>query len=402
MGAGSPEQRDPNLNLSPNGIGATNLVRAFINNDDLPRGEVEIGLLGDLNTVYQGDCGFTQIICQEDRNQVWEIFLREEEKGYIRLSESGSSLKSVFIALCMLRLLPKIESIEWGQIVLAVEEPENNLHPALLRRLLNFLADQREQRGFTLIITTHSPIAIDWSAKRPDSQIIHVQHDGQASISRTAIEYRETRDIIEDLDIRASDILQANGVIWVEGPSDRIYLRRWLDLASDGQLKEGVHYTIMFYGGKLLSHLDALPPEDSEARISLLAINRNAAVLIDSDRHLGKSSNKKPRLNLNDTKRRIKKELEDIDGYVWITEGREVENYTPIDVFARVVGKRAPRVDIYTQIVKLPLLKKYREDKVRIAHEVAPAVHKADLYGHLDVWQRLEELCSRIRRWNGL
>ena len=399
-----PESRETTRKVSPNGAGTTNLVRAFVNSDDLPREEVEEGLLKDLNAIYQGDCEFTQIICQEDADGVWELFLKEKKKGYIRLSQSGSSLKSVFIILCMLRLVPLIETIDWKKVIFATEEPENNLHPSLLRRLLNFLSDQREQKGFILVITTHSPICIDWSARRSDSQIIHVQHDGEAAKSHTAIEYRETREIMEDLDVRASDILQANGVIWVEGPSDRIYIRRWLELASDAQLKEGVHYTIMFYGGKLLAHLDALPPDRSRssALISLLSINRNAAVVMDSDRHPGTLGGRKPRTRLNATKLRMKGELEAIGGYVWVTEGREVENYTPIDVFARVVGKPAPVVNPYTQVVRLSLLQDFKEDKVALAHAVAPETQKADLVEHLDIWHQLECLCSHIKRWNGL
>jgi len=211
-----PEERNTSRTLQPNGIGTTNLVRAFINSDDLPRDAVEIGLLGDLNVIYQGDCQFTRIICQEDENGIWELFLREETKGDIRLSQSGSSLKSIFIILCMLRLVPTIKKFNLAQSIVAIEEPENNLHPALLRRLLNFLSEQRDKNAFTLIITTHSPIGIDWSTKRSDSQIIHVRHDGREARTRTAIEYHQNREIIEDLDFRASDILQANCVIWVE------------------------------------------------------------------------------------------------------------------------------------------------------------------------------------------
>lgn len=397
-----PEQRDTSRKLDPDGTGTTNLIRAFINSDDLPREEVEIGLLDDLNAVYQGDCEFKRIICQEDSNGVWELFLEEKAKGQIRLSQSGSSLKSVFIMLCMLRLRPHIEQINWEKIIFAVEEPENNLHPSLLRRLLNFLADQRQKKRFTLMITTHSPIGIDWSARRSDSQIIHVLHDGRDARTRPATAYHQSREIIEDLDFRASDILQANGLIWVEGPSDRIYLQRWLDLASGGQLKEDVHYTIMFYGGKLLSHLDALPPEESESLISLLSINRNAAILMDSDRRKGKAGGRKPRMHINATKQRIKNELERIGGFVWITEGREIENYTPAKVFARVVRKPVPKLDQYTQIIKLPLLKVFKEDKVSIAHAVATETQEADLIDHLDIWPRLNELCKHIRSWNGL
>jgi predicted ATP-dependent endonuclease of OLD family len=214
----------------------------------------------------------------------------------------------VFIILSVLRLMPIVKKLNRAKMILAIEEPENNLHPALLRRLLDFLANQRGALGLTLLLTTHSPVAIDWSAKRTDSQIIHVQHNGGSATATTVIGYQQQRAILDDLDIPASDILQANGIIWVEGPSDRIYLRRWLDLASEGTLKEGTHYSIMFYGGRLLAHLDGLPPDESNSLISLLYINRNVALLMDSDRRAGPPS--APEQQLNATKSRIKSELE--------------------------------------------------------------------------------------------
>jgi putative ATP-dependent endonuclease of the OLD family len=252
-----------------------------------------------------------------------------------------------------------------------------------------------------MIIATHSPVGIDWSSRRADSQVIHVQHSGVTAQANSAMTYVQGCNILVDLDIRASDMLQSNGIIWVEGPSDRIYLSRWLDLASNGELKEGIHYTIMFYGGKLLAHLDALPPDESNELISLLAINRNAALLMDSDKHEADSVDGRARMNLNATKTRVKFELEKIEAFVWITQGREVENYTPICVYARVVSQSPPEVDSYAKIVELPLLASFHGDKVAIAHRTAAETSESDLNGHLDVWERLLELCDAIRKWNG-
>ncbi len=402
-----PENKTDQLTLAPGGRGTTNLIRAFINSVRLPREEVEQKLLEDLNSIYRGDSIFSRIACQENDNGIWEIYLREEAKGDIRLSQSGSSLKSVFIILCLMRLVPIVENIDWSKVVVAIEEPENNLHPSLLRRLLNFLADIRQEKGFTLVVTTHSPVGIDWSAKRSDSQIVHVKHDGHAAVSRPAISYLQGRDILDDLDIRASDILQANGVIWVEGPSDRIYLRRWIELISEGQLKEDVHYTVMFYGGKLLSRLSARAPDEIDDSISLLRINRNSAVIIDSDRHIraeGKGARKrKPRLALNKTKTRIKKEIESVTGFLWVTSGREIENYTPINVYEQIVGESAPKnIDIYTKLPEHSFLNKFKGSKIDIAHAVASKVQAQDIKTHLDLWEQLEALCSHIRRWNKL
>src|SRR4029077_1139622 len=119
--------------------------------------------------------------------------------------------------------------------------------------------------NFLTFLTTHSSAAIDMFAKDSDAQIIHVRHDGKAANATRAQTYVENAGVIDDLDIRASDLLQANSIIWVEGPSDRIYINRWILLWSDGQLKEGIHYQCMFYGGRLLAHLEACSPDDAQS-----------------------------------------------------------------------------------------------------------------------------------------
>ena len=300
-----PETASATNDLKPNGGGVTNQIRRFITSQELPRSEVEVELLKDLNHVYAGDSQFNRIVCQQNEDQnLWEIFLEEEEKGDVRLSQSGSSLKSVFLILSMLRLYPLLNNFNWDQAVFCLEEPENNLHPALLRRLLDKVADYRDRLGFMLNITTHSPIAIDWAARREESQIIHVTHNGNQAQTTTSQHYTDNAAILDDLDVRASDLLQANGIIWVEGPTDRIYLRRWIELHTRGEIREGTHYSIMFYGGRLLSHLDALPPGERGQYISLLSVNRNIALVLDSDRHNGSNQSKgKPRVRLNDKKR---------------------------------------------------------------------------------------------------
>lgn len=50
--------------------------------------------------------------------------------------------------------------------------------------------------------------------------------------------------VCADLGYRPSDLLQANAIIWVEGPSDRIYINHWLDQQAP-DLVEGIDYSIM-------------------------------------------------------------------------------------------------------------------------------------------------------------
>lgn len=404
-----PEPRNTNRNLSSNGGGLTNLVRAFINSEDLPRHLVETDLLCDLNEIYLGDSEFSEIICQENETSgEWEIFLREESKGDIRLSQSGSSLRTVFLVLAFLRLYPEVQQTgQTSKLVFCLEEPENNLHPALLRRLVDFLARQREERGFSLVITTHSPVCIDLATKRDDATILHVRREEGRTICENVLDYAGQSSVLEDLDVRGSDILQANGIVWVEGPSDRVYINKWIEVVSEGSLREGAHYTFMFYGGKVLSHFDALPPDELPKKIAMLAVNRNIAVVLDSDRRpkvwrtkTGKP--RRPQMQLNETKRQIIRQVEENGGYAWVTAGKEIENYVPNDIWDQVAGKPLKIKDEYEDIPAIPALSNITSTKIDLAHKAEGKIALETVAGHLDLEVCLEKLCRHIRKWNGL
>jgi hypothetical protein len=293
-----PEADGTEIKIDNTGVGATNMIQHFINKSHLPSDLVEEVLLGALNTVFSPDASFTDIVCQHHTNGLWEIFLEEHGKGRIALSQSGSGLKTAILVLCYIHLLPIVAKQPLSNFVFAFEELENNLHPALQRRLLSYIADQSVTHEFPIFLTTHSSVAIDMFSKRSDAQIIHVTHNGKSAAAKRITTYVESTGILDDLDLRASDLLQANGIIWVEGPSDRIYLNRWIEIVSDKTLAEGIHYQCVFYGGRLLSHLSADSPDLDYDGIPLLTINRNAAIVIDSDKRSAEDQ-------LNQTKTRI-------------------------------------------------------------------------------------------------
>src|SRR5262245_9835315 len=107
----------------------------------------------------------------------------------------------------------------------------------------------------------------------------------------------------------AQGLLQANGIIWVEGPSDRVYLNRWLGFVAPN-LVEGIHYSIAFYGGKLLAHLSC--EDDPVADLfRVLRINRHALLMVDRD-------GDNEAAQLNQSKERILDELG--PDSCWVTE----------------------------------------------------------------------------------
>jgi len=116
----------------------------------------------------------------------------------------------------------------------------------------------------------------------------------------------------------------------VEGPSDRIYINKWIQ-AWDNSLQEGIHYSIMFFGGRSFSHLTAEDDSDElDDFISIRKLNRHACIVFDSDKD-------KPRAWINATKRRLKEEFNKGPGFAWITKGREIENYIDLSTIEACV-----------------------------------------------------------------
>lgn len=390
-------------NLSTNGVGGTNLIQTFLNKASLPRDLIEVTLLKELNAIFEPDAKFTGIHCRQLVNDVWEIYLREDSKGSIPLSQSGSGLKTIILTLLNIHVIPVAIRKPLSDFIFCFEELENNLHPALQRRLLTYLDLQAEKNGCTFALTTHSNIAIDIFNTNTKAQIIHITHDGSTATCRTVHTYIENKGILDDLDVRASDLLQSNGIIWVEGPTDRIYLNRWISLWSDGQLKEGVHYQCVFYGGRLLAHISAGSPSNvAEEALPILRVNKNAIVLIDSDR-------KNVATNINATKHRIQKEISGIGGLAWVTAGREIENYIPAKTIGRWLGLASiSQVDPYDHffadyLEKIrPNLGSYVATKPLFAEQIIPHMAKDDIRSVLDLAERLDEVCTRIRRWNNI
>ena len=395
-----PETKSTSLKIDANGSGATNFIRTYLHNNKYDFKVVEKEVLEALNKIVLPDEHFERIMCQEinsDDETKWEIHL-VNENGRIPLSSSGSGLRTILLVLIKLFL----EASKFQRNIFVFEELENNLHPTIQRNLFNYLYNWSVEKNDIFFITTHSNIPINMFGNMPSISITHLKKDRSNNELKTesAFSFSSNCDVLNDIGVKASDILQSNGIIWVEGPSDRVYINKWIELASDGTLKENTHYQILFYGGRLLAHLSGETRyEDESELINLFLANRNSILVMDSDNRNSEDS-------INMTKKRIKKEFEDNGSIAWVTAGREIENYLSIRVINKEYGinkgiKRYQSIKDFLNTAQKGskfgdsyVSNKYKKSVALVSH-----MEHEDL-NVLDLEDKINQIVERIKEWN--
>ena len=147
-----------------------------------------------------------------------------------------------------LYLIMEIEKHPWPTTFL-IEEPDVYLHPGLQRRFMDYLESRcggnpsETTAAHQFLIATHSPYLInavtEMSGRRnPTHRLFQMTREGRAVSVKSIRDNHDQWATLAAIGHRSADVLLPNGLIWVEGPSDVIYLKVWLSKYAEAQQRK--------------------------------------------------------------------------------------------------------------------------------------------------------------------
>jgi putative ATP-dependent endonuclease of OLD family len=410
------------LLIKPDGGGLMSLLEHLINQDHAGYGFVQNDLRAALNEILAPNLHVVRFSPKRhaaDNGQLWTLNLDTSDGQHLPISQVGAGIKTVLLVLACLHLSPylhavrahagRIDLVEMSEWAFAFEEIENNLHQSLQRKLFDYVARFALERGATVFLTTHSPVAIDMFMHRDDSQVIFVDNvDGESTVE-TLCGFAGVSQVLSDLGHRGSDLLQSNVVIWVEGNSDVLYIQRFLDIASEASIRRGVHYEFATFGGGLEanpliwsggdSSSEDEPTQDDQLSLvaRLLKICRRSVVIADSDRKTADEE-------VSVRRRQALKSVDEAGGLAWITAGREIENYIDCRVINDILPLPYDGDYIFGDIASAlegAVSKSRRNKKVKVAREVVKRLG-AEHLGVLGLHEELDKVIRYVKDANGI
>ena len=263
-------------------------------------------------------------------SDVVHIQIDNEEKAIYDL---GDGIQSIII-LTLPMFLNKGK-----KVIFAIEEPELFLHPELQRKLIELMLDKDgkyEFENFQFFMTTHSNHFLDLILEEKDISVFSFKKNNLEEFKILKENTETVVTLMDELGVRNSSVFLANCTIWVEGITDRLYIRKIFEVWQKNKeqikgfkmYKENIHFSFIEYSGGNITHWSFLDRE--EEPIEWAQISNKIFLIADNDGYeLDEKTEKGKRLiTLKNT----------LGNNFYCLEAKEIENTLSESVIKKIVN----------------------------------------------------------------
>ncbi len=211
----------------------------------------------------------------------------DKETINIRIGEASRNLHDLGDGIQALIILMYSIFMAPDDTIIFIDEPELNLHPGMQRLFLDQITNNKvlTDKNLTYVIATHSNHLLDLTIEKKDISIYSFsKNENDNCVIKNLVV--GDNELLRELGVNNSSVFLANCSLWVEGVSDRNYLKAFLIAycnANKGKSmpKEDIDFAFLEYAGSNLSHYD-FNREDKE-NINAYALNNRILILADND-----------------------------------------------------------------------------------------------------------------------
>jgi len=170
-----------------------------------------------------------------------------------------------------------------------IEEPELFLHPGMQRIFTDMMRSFPKVQFF---IATHSNHLLEASLDYPaEVSVFSVDKKLMEDGATFQVESLAApgSSVLNLLGVRNSSVFLANCTLWVEGISDRLYLRKYLELYMgrkehrQPEFKEDLHHAFLEFGGNNVLHYDFADVKEYKEAITANKLSNRIFLIHDAD-----------------------------------------------------------------------------------------------------------------------
>ncbi len=222
-----------------------------------------------------------EIVALEEGYKEIQVYIENDSDR--KLHELGDGIQALIL------LLFPIFTAENNSWIL-IDEPELHMHPGLQGLFFKTLVENIHisRKNLKFIMCTHSNHLMDMALRYPDKSYVYSFENkvGKKCSIVKKIESGKT-EVLDLLGVQNSSVFLANCSLWVEGLTDRKYLKAFLKAYESHHnqssvLIENYHYCFFEYAGSNLGHY--LFEDDSmDSEINAYFISNRIFLLSDED-----------------------------------------------------------------------------------------------------------------------